>query len=510
MKPIKLLIIFLFIASSLIAQGKVLGGDVYFEKDLWKRLTPTRIGVVGATDSLLSPYLITPFLGVAAGTSLNLGATGSQFKQIISSNKWTLQNDAASPANLVTIDSAGAAIIKDNLTVQGGILDITSTTNPRIRFNGAGTSDKGTFAVAASAGAFCTFAVENDMVFRATNLGENIILAVTNARGHIKFGTGATQTEKMRITNTGDVGIGAATAIDTQSPDLIITGDADSDETAVTTEAITLSLTSNATPTLATWGFTSIQGAGYTFDKAVTVNGAITSTSEIIGSAIGGYHKLAVGLTSLTKLNAFNFVNTDVNKNRTNAQTASDSASVNLSFTTSGIPMLKVAGKSGEGLFNVDSAGYHGLSPYSMLSDTTDQTLTGGTTADSIKFSCNDLLNGITHTAGNSKIYFTYAGKYLITFSALYRSSESAKQFNIWAKVNGTNLARSNTTFSLTQAQDLPIVVSFIVSVTAGQYFELYHWTNDAAGKLDFTTAQINPTRPISPSIILTINKVSD
>jgi len=81
--------------------------------------------------------------------------------------------------------------------------------------------------------------------------------------------------------NGGNILIGASTAVDTQSPDLIITGDADSDGTAFTTEALTLSLTSNATPTLATWGFTSTQGAGYTFDKAVTVTGAITSTSNL-------------------------------------------------------------------------------------------------------------------------------------------------------------------------------------------------------------------------------------
>ena len=78
---------------------------------------------------------------------------------------------------------------------------------------------------------------------------------------------------QMAIANNGNIYIGAATAIDTQSPDLIITGDADSDGAAFTTEALTASLTSTPDPTDATWGFTSTQGAGYTFDKAVTIGG---------------------------------------------------------------------------------------------------------------------------------------------------------------------------------------------------------------------------------------------
>lgn len=69
---------------------------------------------------------------------------------------------------------------------------------------------------------------------------------------------------------------GATGSVDQTIPTLLLRGDADTDASAVTTEALTLTLTGNATPTLATWGFTSTQGAGYTFDKSVSVSGNIT------------------------------------------------------------------------------------------------------------------------------------------------------------------------------------------------------------------------------------------
>jgi hypothetical protein len=66
-------------------------------------------------------------------------------------------------------------------------------------------------------------------------------------------------------------------------------------------------------------------------------------------------HKLAVVTSSLTKLNAFNFVNT-INKRRDDPQQAADSSSFNLSFTTTGSPMLSLRNKAGANLLYIDSA----------------------------------------------------------------------------------------------------------------------------------------------------------
>ncbi len=86
--------------------------------------------------------------------------------------------------------------------------------------------------------------------------------------------TGAVATGALTATGDskillGDFTIGATSANDVQ-PALKIIGDADSDAGGDTDDTLTLKLTANATPTLATWDFTSTQSAGYTFDKNIT------------------------------------------------------------------------------------------------------------------------------------------------------------------------------------------------------------------------------------------------
>jgi len=80
--------------------------------------------------------------------------------------------------------------------------------------------------------------------------------------------------------------VGLATPDET-TPSLIVTGDADSDAADVT-EALTVVLTPNATPTSATWGFTSTQGAGYTFDKKInSAAGVDLGTSQALTGTTG-------------------------------------------------------------------------------------------------------------------------------------------------------------------------------------------------------------------------------
>jgi len=85
---------------------------------------------------------------------------------------------------------------------------------------------------------------------------------------------------------SGDVLIGQTTANET-TPSLTIKSDADSDAGGDTNESLIIDITPNATPTSATWGFTSTQSAGYTFDKNVTFNGGATlgAGDDLIGSA---------------------------------------------------------------------------------------------------------------------------------------------------------------------------------------------------------------------------------
>ncbi len=93
---------------------------------------------------------------------------------------------------------------------------------------------------------------------------------------------GVTSNEIITFATAGNINVSGAnfavgtTSADDVQPTFKVQGDADSDAGGDTDEAITITLTPNATPTLATWGFTSTQSAGYTFDKSVAFTSGIT------------------------------------------------------------------------------------------------------------------------------------------------------------------------------------------------------------------------------------------
>jgi len=61
-----------------------------------------------------------------------------------------------------------------------------------------------------------------------------------------------------------------ATGIDDLQPSFNMWADADSDAGGDTDETLTVTLTPNADPTLATWNWTNTQSAGYVFDDYVS------------------------------------------------------------------------------------------------------------------------------------------------------------------------------------------------------------------------------------------------
>lgn len=85
--------------------------------------------------------------------------------------------------------------------------------------------------------------------------------------------------ERFRIENDGDVNIGIASSSELR-PDFKIIADADSDA-ADTDDTLTVTLTPNADPTLSTWGFTSTQSKGYSFDKGIIYTPEAVTGTEI-------------------------------------------------------------------------------------------------------------------------------------------------------------------------------------------------------------------------------------
>ena len=152
-----------------------------------------------------------------------------------------------------------------------------------------------------------------------------------------------------------------------------------------------------------------------------------------------------------------------------------------------------------------------GNQPYGSVSSSINQFNTSTTTSRSITYDTDEILNLISHStiSNPERIHIQVEGTYLITFSAQLRGA--AADIDIWLRQNGADVPRTNSRSSLQNANDYRLlVVTFIVPAIANDYFELVQSTTNINAGLAAVGTLTNPTRPAIPSIIVTINKVSD
>jgi hypothetical protein len=98
----------------------------------------------------------------------------------------------------------------------------------------------------------------------------------------------------------------------------------------------------------------------------------------------------------------------------------------------------------------------------------------------------------------------------MVTFSACTSSPSGSAHVNIWVRKNGTDIARTNTTVELLELVQTVMTVTYIFSLAANDYIELVGNSQDVANcTINATGDQTTPDVPASPSIILTINKIS-
>lgn len=148
-------------------------------------------------------------------------------------------------------------------------------------------------------------------------------------------------------------------------------------------------------------------------------------------------------------------------------------------------------------------AGYYG-SFYSS----TDQT--DGTTPHLMFAEFTADAAGVSMATGSegtkSRMTFANAGTYNIQFSAQLHNTGgggSGNTVNIWFKLNGTNIANSDT--KIVVPSNAPYVVAswnFIVTVAAGNYVELAWFTDNA--NIILETEPSTAVSPAIPSVILT------
>jgi hypothetical protein len=155
------------------------------------------------------------------------------------------------------------------------------------------------------------------------------------------------------------------------------------------------------------------------------------------------------------------------------------------------------------------------VNPTSLYSatffDTTTQNNGGATVANQVTINSTQNANGFT-LGPNDRINVTNAGTYFFSASMQLTFTGGASNYNVtvWYTVDDIIVPDSAFTFTTTGAQNdqTLAVITDTIALTAGQYLKFYWWSQATGMKLLATAAGTSPTRPLSPSVNVSIFNV--
>ena len=150
---------------------------------------------------------------------------------------------------------------------------------------------------------------------------------------------------------------------------------------------------------------------------------------------------------------------------------------------------------------------------YGAFCDVSDQTASVNT-ATAMECDTTEISSGIS-MVDNSKITVTRTGIYNIAFSAQFENGgNDEREISVWLRKQGSNVANSNTTITIPKkhagGNAFHVAAwNFFVDLEAGQNAQIYWSVNGAGVQISHADAQTSPVRPVTPSVIVTVNEVS-
>ena len=154
--------------------------------------------------------------------------------------------------------------------------------------------------------------------------------------------------------------------------------------------------------------------------------------------------------------------------------------------------------------------------PHGAFQDSTDQTAANTTTAYAVTFNTTDFSNGVTMASG-SRITVADAGIWNLQFSIQFtNTTNSSQDVDVWFRVNGTNVANSNSRFGFAPRKGVGdpfhiiAAMNYFVSLNATNYVEIMWRPTDTGVSIEQYAAGTSPTRPAVPSAIVTMSFVSN
>jgi hypothetical protein len=167
-------------------------------------------------------------------------------------------------------------------------------------------------------------------------------------------------------------------------------------------------------------------------------------------------------------------------------------------------------------LFVPDSAAaFADSAPYGAFQDSTTQSAASTTVAYALTYNTTDFSNGITLT-NSSRLNVKNAGLYNIQFSLqLSNLANSTEDIDVWFRKNGTNVAGSNSIFGLAPRKNsndpyhVIASMNYYIDLAANDYIEIMWRASNTLCTIKAQGTQSSPTRPSTPSAIVTMNMVA-
>lgn len=164
--------------------------------------------------------------------------------------------------------------------------------------------------------------------------------------------------------------------------------------------------------------------------------------------------------------------------------------------------------------------GIHLNTPYNQFVSNTDQTAANTYTAYAITYDVSDFPDGIS-LSSSSHIVVAHEGIYLFTFSIQFQNDTNATEtVDVWFRKNGTDIANSNSQFSIPARKSAGIpaslvaVTPFMVDLEANDYIQIM-WrpsvTTLSIQQLPAVAASpgVTPAIPATPSVLLSAQFIS-
>lgn len=152
--------------------------------------------------------------------------------------------------------------------------------------------------------------------------------------------------------------------------------------------------------------------------------------------------------------------------------------------------------------------------PYGSFQDLTDQSIVSTTAAYPITYNTTDFALGVSVQSG-SQVKVDYSGLYNIQFSIQFTNTDSQIQdISVWFRKNGVDVPASNSEFSINERHGstdgrLIAGLNFLLELAKNDYFQIMWHTSNVAVSMQHIAAQTSPTRPATPSVLLSVCYVS-